>query len=118
MKFKTVQEAFNHYRNQSLEKIGQRAAQLKSIIDTDPNADITSINIEIEGLNQAKSNIQEKEQKARTFNPSTCESPAKKDEAPTETNFGSKEYRSAYFNHMLGQSLNEVEQRPFHKAMN
>lgn len=117
MEFKTVQEAFNHYRNQSLEKIEQRAAQLKGIIDTDPNADITAINIEIDGLNQAKSNLQEKEQEERSFNPITGASFAKKDEVPTENIFGSKEYRSAFFKQMLGQSLNDVEQRTFNKAM-
>ncbi|OLF28035.1 hypothetical protein BSZ10_11060, partial [Staphylococcus aureus] len=60
--FKTVSEAFNHYRNSSLEDIETRAAQIKGTIDTDPNADITKLNIEIEGLNQAKANIKDKEQ--------------------------------------------------------
>ena len=55
--FKTVQEAFNHYRNASLEEIETRAAQIKGTIDNDPNADVTTLNIEIEGLNQAKQNI-------------------------------------------------------------
>ena len=59
--FNTVQEAFNHYRNSSLEEIETRAAQIKGTIDNDPNADVTKLNIEIEGLNQAKQNIKDKE---------------------------------------------------------
>ena len=62
--FNTVQEAFNHYRNSSLEEIETRAAQIKGTIDNDPNADVTKLNIEIEGLNQAKQNIQDKSNEA------------------------------------------------------
>lgn len=63
MKFTTVAEAFNFYRNHSLAEMETRAAQIKGTVDTDPNADITSINIEIEGLQQAMNNSKEKENK-------------------------------------------------------
>ena len=79
MNFNTVEEAFNHYRNASLEDIETRAGQIRGTIENDPEADITKLNIEIEGLNQAKENIKDKEQESmnkenqeqRSYNPIT-----------------------------------------------
>lgn len=118
--FNTVQEAFNHYRNSSLEEIETRAAQIKGTIDNDPNADVTKLNIEIEGLNQAKQNIQDKsneETEQRSFNPITNMNFTRQNEVPKENIFGSNEYRSAFFKTMLGQKLSDVEQRTFNRAM-
>ena len=118
--FKTVQEAFNHYRNASLEEIETRAAQIKGTIENDPNADVTKLNIEIEGLNQAKQNIQDKNNEAteqRSFNPITNMNFTRQNEVPKENIFGSNEYRSAFFKTMLGQKLSDVEQRTFNRAM-
>lgn len=121
--FKTVQEAFNHYRNATLEEIETRAAQIKGTIDNDPNADVTKLNIEIEGLNQAKQNIQDKSQSSnegteqRSFNPITNMNFTRQNEVPKENIFGSNEYRSAFFKTMLGQELSNVEQRTFNRAM-
>ncbi|WP_454313395.1 phage major capsid protein [Staphylococcus hominis] len=120
MMFKTVQEAFNHYRNSSLEEIEKRAAQIKGTIDNDPNADVTKLNIEIEGLNQAKQNIQDKSNgttEQRSFNPITNMNFTRQNEVPKENIFGSNEYRSAFFKTMLGQKLSDVEQRTFNRAM-
>ena len=63
--FNTVQEAFNHYRNSSLEEIETRAGEIKGTIENDPDADIIKLNVEIEGLNQAKENIKDKENNER-----------------------------------------------------
>ena len=118
--FKTVQEAFNHYRNSSLEEIEKRAAQIKGTIDNDPNADVTKLNIEIEGLNHAKQNIQDKSNgttEQRSFNPITNMNFTRQNEVPKENIFGSNEYRSAFFKTMLGQKLSDVEQRTFNRAM-
>ncbi|MEX3423430.1 phage major capsid protein [Staphylococcus hominis] len=120
MMFNTVQEAFNHYRNSSLEEIETRAAQIKGTIDNDPNADVTKLNIEIEGLNQAKQNIQDKSNEGteqRSFNPITNMNFTRQNEVPKENIFGSNEYRSAFFKTMLGQKLSDVEQRTFNRAM-
>lgn len=119
MNFKTVQEAFNHYRTQPLEQIEARAAQLKGVIDTDPEADISALNIEIEGLNQAKENVTEKESnEQRSFNPITGASFNQDKKVPSEKDvFESPEYRSAFFKSMLGQKLTDVEQRTFDTAM-
>ena len=59
MKFENVSEAFNYYRTQSIEAIEKRAAEIDKIIDGDDKADIQSLNIEIEGLSEAKKNIEE-----------------------------------------------------------
>ncbi|MEW9675261.1 phage major capsid protein [Lentibacillus sp. L22] len=123
MEFKTVQDAFNHYRNASLEDIEKRAAEIKGTIDNDPDADVTAINVEIEGLNEAKKNIQDKQKNGdgemdqRSFNPITGMS-FKNEQVPTDNIFESAEYRSAFFKTMLGQDLSEVEQRTFNTAMN
>lgn len=121
MNFKTIAEAFNYYRNHSIEEIEKRAAEIKGVIDTDPNADITSLNIEIEGLKQAKENIQDKEtnqeEQRSGFNPITgmnFETP----KVPERENiFESKEYRSAFYKNLLGQKMDDIETRTFKKAM-
>ncbi|WP_080365531.1 phage major capsid protein [Staphylococcus borealis] len=125
--FNTVSEAFNYYRNSSLEDIETRAAQIKGTIDTDPNADVTKLNIEIEGLNQAKANIKDKEQEnekgsdktveQRSYNPITGAQLRGQHEVPTNNIFGSEEYRSAFFKTMLGKNLTDIEQRTFNRAM-
>lgn len=124
MKFNTVQEAFNYYRNQSIEQIETRSAQIKGILDNDPEADVTTLNIEIDGLNQALTNAKEKQTQTsapatneqRSYNPITSTSFEEK-KVPTEDIFGSAEYRSAFFKEMLGQKLTDIEQRTFNKAM-
>ena len=122
MEFRTVQDAFNHYRNATLEEIETRAAQIKGTIDSDPNADITTLNIEIEGLNEAKENIQDKQgddemNQRGQFNPITGTNFNQGQNIPTENVFESAEYRSAFYKTMLGQSLNDVEERTFNQAM-
>lgn len=125
MKFNTVQEAFNYYRNQSIEAIEQRATEIRNTIDTDPTADVSILNVEIDGLNQAKENIKEKEQRSaatgnieqRNLNPITGMQKQEERSVPTENIFGSVEYRNAFYKNMLGQKLNDIEQRTFNKAM-
>ncbi|WP_204171736.1 phage major capsid protein [Staphylococcus sp. GDY8P100P] len=125
MNFNTVQEAFNHYRNASMEDIETRAGQIRGTIENDPDADITKLNIEIEGLNQAKENIKDKEKQPmpnneneqRSYNPITGTQFRGQNEVPKENIFGSAEYRSAFFKQMLGQNLTDIEQRTFNTAM-
>ena len=61
MNFKTVVEAFNYWNGKTVKEIEQRAQEIKGTIETDPNVDIKSLNIELTGLSQAKENVQEKE---------------------------------------------------------
>ncbi|CCW05906.1 MULTISPECIES: phage major capsid protein [Bacillus] len=132
MKFTTVAEAFNYYRNHSLAEMETRAAQIKGTVDTDPNADITSINIEIEGLQQAMNNSKEKQtQQSQTQTPPASEGTAQRSQfnpitgmnfnqgqqVPTENIFESTEYRNAFYKTMLGQKLTDIETRTFNRAM-
>lgn len=123
MKFNNVAEAFNHYRTATLDQIERRAAEIKGTIETDPNADVTSLNIEIAGLNQAKENQQPKpggdDPQQRGFNPITgmgFETRASA-EATTGDVFASAEYRSAFYKTLLGQKLNTFETAAFTRAM-
>ena len=120
MEFATVQEAFNHYRNASLEDIEQRATDIKGTIEQDPDADIVKLNVEIEGLNEAKKNLKDKKEddnmeERSQFNPITGRNFT--ESVPTENVFESQEYRSAFYKTMLGQELSDVESRTFNQAM-
>jgi HK97 family phage major capsid protein len=128
MKFNNVAEAFNFYRNYSLADIEKRAAEIKGTIDTDPDADITTLNIEIEGLSQAKKNIQDKQSGAgaspagtpenqRSFNPITGMDFDRQTRIPEGDVFASAEYRSAFYKTLLGQKLTDIESRTFTRAM-
>ena len=125
MNFKTVAEAFNYYRNFSIADIEKRAQEIKGTIETDPNVDIKSLNIELTGLAQAKENAQDKEKdaqaepEARSFNPVT--GATFKDGASVEAVKGdvyaSAEYRSAFYKSLMGKELNAVERVAFNRAM-
>ena len=71
MKFKNIAEAFNYYRNHNIADIEKRTAEIGNLINTDPNIDIQELNIELEGLKQAKENIEERSQGSQQFNPIT-----------------------------------------------
>ena len=122
MKFKNVAEAFNYYNGKSVAEIEKRAQEVKGIIETDPNCDITSLNIELTGLAQAKENAQEKEAgaqpEARSFNPVTGAS--FKDGASAEAVKGdvyaSAEYRSAFYKSLMGKELTAVERGALERA--
>lgn len=128
MKFKTLQEAFNFYNSQTVEQMESRASQIKGVLDNDPDADVTYLNMEFEGLNQALTNAKEKQTNAptapaagegegqRSYNPITGMNFEKRS-VPTENIFDSAEYRSAFYKQMLGQKLTDVEERTFKAAM-
>lgn len=121
MKFRTVAEAFNYWNQKTLQEIETRAAEIKGQIETDPAADVTSLNIEITGLQQAKTNIQDKEGGAmqqRGFNPITGMSfeTRASEAALTGDVYESAEYRSAFFKSLLGQELTQTEQAAFTRA--
>ncbi|TYR78444.1 phage major capsid protein [Priestia megaterium] len=119
MNFKTVAEAFNYYRNHSLTDIEKRAAEIGNIIDSDPNANVEFLNIELDGLKEAKANIEQRNQNNQggNFNPITGMSFNQGQQVPTENIFESTEYRSAFYKTMLGQKLTDIETRTFNKAM-
>ncbi|WKY47856.1 phage major capsid protein [Eubacteriaceae bacterium ES3] len=123
MKFETVAEAFNYYRSANLAEIETRAAQIKGTIDTDPEADVMSLNIEIQGLSQAKENLKDNQKKPEPeprgqFNPITGGTFEKRasDAALTGDVLESPEYRSAFFKTLLGQALTPFETAAFKRA--
>nr|UWG26038.1 MAG: capsid family protein [Bacteriophage sp.] len=117
MKFKNIAEAFNYYRNHNIADIEKRTAEIGNLINTDPNIDIQELNIELEGLKQAKENIEERSQGSQQFNPITGMSFAGATESVKGDVFESTEYRNAFFKTMLGQKLTDVEERTFKRAM-
>lgn len=120
MKFKTVAEAFNHYRKMSIAEIEQRAKEIQNQIDTDSEADIEALNIELRGLKEARENIE-----LRAANPAsglnviTGTNPQQQQGGVTfgADVYGSKEYRSAFFKTLLGQQLTSIEKAAFDAGM-
>lgn len=117
MKFKNVAEAFNYYRNHSVADIEKRTAEIGNLINTDPNIYIQELNIELEGLKQAKENIEERSQGTQQFNPITGMNFAGSTGEVRGDVFESTEYRNAFFKTMLGQKLTVEEERTFKRAM-
>ena len=124
MKFKTVQEAFNYWNQRTIPEIEQRAAEIRRLIETDPNADVMALNVEITGLTQAKENLKEKTTgpqpaEKRGFNPITGMhfDNQTSSEALTGDVLSSTEYRSAFFKSLLDQELTEPEKAAYARAM-
>lgn len=119
MKFTNVAEAFNHYKNMTLKDIESRAAEIKQTIDHDPKADVETLNMELDGLKQAKDNIEERSQKGGTrYNPVTgTDFTQQTATVPTGDVFASAEYRSAFYKTLLGQTLTDVETKTYDKAL-
>jgi HK97 family phage major capsid protein len=122
MTFKDKNEAFNHYRTSKLEKIEARAAEIGKIIDTDASADVTALNIELDGLKMAKDNLEARSTakgKLTGFNPITGKDfSAKPEEKPAEDIFASTEYRGAFFKKMLNRPMSADETAIFDRAQN
>lgn len=110
MKFKTVAEAFNYYRNMDIADMEKRAKEIDSIIETDPNADIESFNIELKGIKEAKENYELRSQGGQSLNVITGMNMQHSGMIkPLENILDTEEYRSAFFKTLLGQQLTEVE---------
>ncbi len=119
MKFKTIAEAFNHYMNSTVSEIEKRAAEIGKLIDTDANADMDSLNIELDGLKQAKANVEQRSAGMGSgFNPITGMNFETRSsyEATEGDVFASTEYRNAFYKTLLGQKLNNFEQAAFDRA--
>lgn len=122
MKFTDKAEAFNFYRNSTMEQIETRAAEIGKLIDTDATADIDGLNIELDGLKDAKANIEARstmKDKLKGFNPITGrnfeDKPEQRDDGDI---FSSREYRGAFFKSMLNQPLSDDERAVFDRAQN
>jgi len=123
MKFKTIAEAYNHYKAMTLEQIEARAQQIKHEIDTNAAADVAALNIEAEGMEQAAN-----EKRSEGANGSGVEfrgfhflSGAQIErnasrEATEGDVYASPEYRSAFYKKLMGKDLTNVEKAAFQRA--
>lgn len=116
MEFKTVQDSFNFYNSQSLGAIETRAKEIKSILDTNPEADINALSIEFEGLEKAQANLKEKRSKISTFNPLFGETTNNTNEEEVTDVIATPEYRSAFYKSLLGKEMNASEERALKQA--
>lgn len=121
MKFKTVAEAFNFYRNKTVKELEERAQAINTEIDSNPNVDIEALNIELRGIKEAKENIE-----LRSANPAAALNlvtgrelkPAEqKPFTPGDDVVSSPEYRSAFYKTLLGQKLTANEQTAFNAVV-
>ena len=117
MKFKTVAEAFNHYRNKTVDEMKTRAAEIGAEIDKNADADVESLNIELRGIKEALENAENRSDAKRTLSLLESMNTQKRDAFNAENVFESAEYRSAFLKTMLNQKLNEVETRAFALGM-
>ena len=118
MKFNTVAESFNFYRTQSVEDMQKRAAAIGAEIDSNADADVEALNIELKGIKEARDNAEARSDAKRTL--SFFEGGDMKPQRRSfdaETVLDTEEYRSAFFKNLLGQKLNEVEERAFNTAL-
>lgn len=114
MKFENVADSFNYYKVMTVAEIERRAAEIDSEISAD-GADVAALSVEIEGLKQAKANIEERAN-LRTTARGTLrnlmgfdgESPAA---SADEDIVSTPEYRSAFFKSLQGKELGQREQR-------
>lgn len=121
MKFKTIAEAFNFYKNKTIEQLETRAAEIRSQIETDENVDIQALNIELSGIAEAKRNAQERQETRGATDPAAgARVIGGADVSPRTFNadnvLEAPEYRSAFFKTMLGQDLTETERSAFNVA--
>lgn len=121
MKFKTVAEAFNFYRAKDIKDLEARAQAINNEIDTDPNADIEALNIELRGIKEARENIELRSAgqaaglnlvTGRNLNGSQEKKTFKAGDV-----YATPEYRSAFYKTLLGQSLTEDEKAAYGVAM-
>ena len=114
MKFTNVAEAFNYYRTQSVEDMQKRAAAIAAEIDSNADADVEALNIELKGIKEARDDAESRSAVKKTL--SFFEGADMKPQEKTftaENVYESDEYRSAFFKTMLNQKLNDVERRAF-----
>lgn len=119
MKFKTVAEAFNFYKDKTVEDLEKRTAEIKDLIERDANVDISALNIELTGIKEAKENLQSKtaETRASAMNLITGMNQGAKPVFSEDTVLETAEYRSAFFKNLLGQQLTDVEQNAFNVGL-
>ena len=120
MKFENVADSFNFYRNQDLGVMEKRAAEIEKELSAD-GADVAALNIELDGMQQAKANIEERGRQMnqargtlRSMFGFDAESPA----TAYDDILSTPEYRSAFYKSLQGKELGRQEQRAMKIARN
>ena len=113
MKFETVAEAFNYYRNLDIKDMQKRAEEIGGKIDNDPKADISSLNIELKGIKEAKENAETRSQMKTNLKFIDGANMNQGENLTAENVLDSKEYRTAFYKNLLGQKMDEQEKRAF-----
>lgn len=121
MKFKTIAEAYNHYKNMTVAQIEARAAEIKNEIETNAAADVAALNIEAEGMDQALNEKRDQEPgqggvEFRGFHFLGGQIFQASQEALTGDVFASTEYRDAFYKTLQGKELNQAEKAAFDRA--
>lgn len=121
MKFKTVAEAFNFYRNKSVKELEERAQAINADIDSNPNTDIEAYNIELKGIKEAKENIELRSSNQGAGLNLVTGRDFKGEEKKTFTAdddvAATPEYRSAFYKTLLGQKLSDNEQAAYNAVV-
>lgn len=120
MKFNTVAEAFNFYRNKSVKEMEERAQAINSSIDNDPNADIEAFNIELRGIKEARENADlRSDNQAAGLNLVTGRNLKGEDKKTFagEDVAATPEYRSAFYKTLMGRKLTDNEQAAFNAVV-
>lgn len=124
MKFKTIAEAYNHYKAMTAEQIEARAAEIRQEIETNANADVAALNIEAEGMEKAMNDKRDAmggkgpgvEFRGFHFLGGQSFEGKASAEAVTGDVFASAEYRSAFYKQLMGQKLTQAEKSAFERA--
>lgn len=117
MKFKTVAEAFNHYRNMAVADMEKRAKEISDLIDSDPNADLEALNIELRGIKEARDNAELRASAQQTLDIITGMDTGRPSyEAATGDVVSSPEYRTAFYKHLLGRDMTDAEKAAWNRA--
>ena len=116
MKFTSEAEAFNFYRTKTVEEMQTRAAQIATEINSNADADIDALNVELRGIKAARENVESRAEAKRTL--SVLETmPTEKRTFDVDTVLDTPEYRSAFFKTLLNQKLSDAETRAFALGM-
>lgn len=113
MKFNSVAESFNHYRNLTVTEIEKRAAEIETQLAA-PTADIDSLNMELEGMKQAKANIEERGglmNNAKTLLRTITGTDAETFNVNADDITSTAEYRAAFYKTLQGKELTTAESR-------
>ena len=117
MIFDNVKDAFNFYNGKTVDELEKRAAEIADLVDKDPKADVKALNMELEGIKQAKENVELRAQMKRSLGSLRGgERIGGTLQVEPEDLAATPEYRSAFFKTLLGRDLNETERGVFRKV--